>query len=203
MLVFLASLVFSLPVLAREQSKTDIYLFYGQGCPHCETVKSFLSAFKVRYRQNLEIREFEVYFDEEGRDLFARMAKAYDAEIQGVPMLFIDEEVVIGANLKKIEQEATRCLASKSCISPERKLAGYETIGESNKEIDKILETEKPRNQSVPEQNNPPAEQGAQQEAGQRNDASSEEGGTIGWIAGGVVLFFLILGIILFMKRTR
>ncbi|PIP18202.1 MAG: hypothetical protein COY82_02590 [Parcubacteria group bacterium CG_4_10_14_0_8_um_filter_35_7] len=179
-LVFLASIVFPSPTVAGDQSKIDVYLFYGQGCPHCESVKSFLSTFKVRYRQNLEIKEFEVYFDEVGKDLFADMAKAYGIEIEGVPTLFIGEEVIVGANLKKIEQEVTRCLVSKSCISPGGKLIKYRTMSESDKNIDKISKAE-----------------------GQKNDASNEGGGTVGWIVGGAVLIFIVLGAILFSKRAK
>ena len=42
LLVFIVLFSFFLPVNAKEDDKITLYLFYGDGCPHCAEEKLFL-----------------------------------------------------------------------------------------------------------------------------------------------------------------
>lgn len=79
------------PVLAQPagaEQKVVIYLFWGDGCPHCAAAKPFLQKLSERY-SNVEIRAYEVWYVPENQEIFKKMAAAYGFEPHGVPTMFI------------------------------------------------------------------------------------------------------------------
>lgn len=83
-----------IPVVKAE-GEVCVYLFYGKTCPHCAEEKSFLEELKTKYPQ-LEVHEFEIYFNSEDRQLFERLIETYHTSSSGVPMTFIGEKAFIG-----------------------------------------------------------------------------------------------------------
>ncbi len=83
-----------MPVV-RAKDEVCVYLFYGKTCPHCTEEKSFLEELKTKYPQ-LEVHEFEIYFNSEDRQLFERLVETYHTSSSGVPMTFIGEKAFIG-----------------------------------------------------------------------------------------------------------
>ncbi len=109
-------IMFTVSVSAKE---VDLVYFHGQGCPHCARLESFLEDLQNEYPE-LNVVDYEVYFNEENRQLFEDMAHAYDVEIQGVPMTFIDNKVIYGFGdpvAIELEQEVIRC-SEEGCIYP-------------------------------------------------------------------------------------
>jgi cytochrome c biogenesis protein CcdA/thiol-disulfide isomerase/thioredoxin len=121
-------------ILASE--KVEIYFFWGQGCPHCAQEKPFLEELKQKYPQ-LEIKEFEVYFNRENQELFQKIAQAYNTQPEGVPMTFIGKDAFIGFAIrngrgvifdpkegkeKDLEELIQKCFQT-SCPSPGEILA--------------------------------------------------------------------------------
>ncbi len=118
-ILFLILILVSLgPVLANNES-VDLYLFYGQGCPHCAKEEIFLENIVEEY-PNLNIVKKEVYFVQENRELFTEISNSYGQEVSGVPTTFISGKVFTGFNpsiQEEITQEIVNCLEEK-CISP-------------------------------------------------------------------------------------
>jgi len=117
--IFFLSLFSPKETLATE--KVEIYFFWGQGCPHCAKEKPFLEELKQKYPQ-LEIKEFEVYYSQENRELFQKIAQAYNTQPTGVPMTFIGQNFIVGFGSKEttgtqIENLIQKCLQT-SCPSP-------------------------------------------------------------------------------------
>ncbi len=130
------------PFLVSSQEKIDLVFFYGKGCPHCEQLEVFLDQIKDKY-PGLSITSYEVYFNDENRQLFGEMAKLYNAEIQGVPTLFINDKVIIGFSnsiATSIEQEIEKC-TTQTCTSPIEKL---KKSGEISENTLKIIEKNSP-----------------------------------------------------------
>ena len=129
-------LLLLVPSLVYSQEKTDLVFFYGKGCPHCEQLESFLNQIKDKYT-GLNIISYEVYFNEENRQLFGEMTRVYNTEIQGVPTLFINDKVLVGfSNLiaVSIEQEIEKC-TTQTCISPLEKLKSGSEVSDSTLKI--------------------------------------------------------------------
>jgi glutaredoxin len=76
---------------APPNHKTIIYMFWGDGCPHCEAAKPFLEGL-VRSSDQVELRLFEVWYAEENRELFIQMAASHGFEPRSVPTFFIGEQ---------------------------------------------------------------------------------------------------------------
>ena len=109
--------------LGQENRTVDLYIFYGQGCPHCSMELDFLDGIEGKY-PGLEIHEHEIYFDRESRELFEELAGSFGVSIEGVPTVFIDAKVIVGfsnAIGEMIEQEIQKCSA-EGCEDPLSKL---------------------------------------------------------------------------------
>ena len=94
--------------ITRGRIPTDeivnVYLFWGDGCPHCEEERPFLySLANTDYRGRLAIHEYEVWYDEDNARVSEQFAQAYGAEVSGVPMTFIGPHFFSGFNDSYIE----------------------------------------------------------------------------------------------------
>ncbi|MBS3108165.1 hypothetical protein J4468_04600 [Candidatus Woesearchaeota archaeon] len=111
------------------QNDIHLHLFYGQGCPHCSQLRLFLDKIEPSYPR-LIIHEHEVYSDDEGRELFEQVSKAFNVPIEGVPTIFIDDKVIVGFSsslAKSIELEIQNCLTAY-CEDPASKISTNNTI---------------------------------------------------------------------------
>ena len=116
-----------------ESSAVPIAIFYGQGCPHCAAEEEFLSDISKQYP--LEIENYEIYFNQENRELFSDLLNEYDKEIEGVPTLFINDKVIVGFSpsiAEQIEEEIVSALDSQKFINPLDKITENPTIISGN-----------------------------------------------------------------------
>lgn len=123
-IIILALLLMAGAAYAQD-SDVVMYVFHGQGCPHCAKLLSFLDDIQEDY-PCLEIEEKETYFNDENRQLFENMSAAYGRQIEGVPTVFIGNKVIVGFSDRKagrIESEIQRCM-DQGCINPIDKLNG-------------------------------------------------------------------------------
>ena len=81
----------------KAQNKAVIYLFWGDGCPHCAEAKPFLQGLDQASEQ-VDLRMYEVWYVKENQALFTQMAAAYGFEPQGVPTIFIGKQYWEGYN---------------------------------------------------------------------------------------------------------
>lgn len=96
MLLLLASAAFA--ATAGNQSESGCaYFFYGNGCPHCANVESFLSGFKAENPQ-YSIVEFEVYNNKANLVLMNQFFDSYNVsqDSRGVPTVFLNDRALIG-----------------------------------------------------------------------------------------------------------
>jgi cytochrome c biogenesis protein CcdA/glutaredoxin len=118
--------IFSLsviPAFAQEKNPVDLYFFYGQGCPHCAKMSTFLEEMEESY-STVTVFEKEIYSNTENRELFQEMSDAFEVEISGVPTVFIGDKVIVGFSNsvgEELEDEIQKCIAER-CSSPLEKL---------------------------------------------------------------------------------
>ena len=84
---FLALIPQQAPVSAQE-NEVNIYLFWGEGCPHCAAAKPFLEQLAAENPQ-INFFDFEVYNHAESVDLFLAFGDAYNFKPQYVPTIFV------------------------------------------------------------------------------------------------------------------
>lgn len=82
-------------VHAVENEKVTLYLFHGDGCPHCREEIEFLDTIKNKY-DNLEIVKYETWYDEENSELLEDVKEFLDVESGGVPFTVIGDITILG-----------------------------------------------------------------------------------------------------------
>ena len=82
-------------VFGLEEEKVKLYLFYGDGCPHCTEEKVFLSSIENKY-PNLEIVKYEVWYNKENSNLLSQLQEKLNINRNGVPTTIIGEDYFVG-----------------------------------------------------------------------------------------------------------
>ena len=93
----LFTLLFIPTVIFAKSDKVDIYLFYGDGCPHCAQLKNFLLTYN-EMNNDIIVHEYEVWYDEEGQKNLEKVQNLLDNKSNGVPYTVIGNNVIIGYN---------------------------------------------------------------------------------------------------------
>jgi len=120
-LIFLFSLLLILPEVSRAESPIPIYFFYGQDCPYSLKEKEFLINLRKKY-PSLEIYSFEVYYNQENKNLLEAMASSYKIKLYSLPITFIGDRAISGyldkeTSEREIENLIKNCL-NKNCPDP-------------------------------------------------------------------------------------
>ncbi|GAK52626.1 hypothetical protein ANT_03440 [Candidatus Moduliflexus flocculans] len=119
--VMLGCSVAWLPQESRAEEKkprTIFYLFWGDGCPHCEKEREFLFKIRKDYPE-VEMRWFEIWNHPEYAKLADALSKTYKLKAVSVPMTFIGDWNVIGFQSAEttgvqIMQQLDKC-ANEGC----------------------------------------------------------------------------------------
>lgn len=81
-------------VFADEKNLVNIYLFYSDTCPHCESEQKLLNELKNKY-DNIRIYKYEVGNDENSK-LLENVAMLFDTRVTGVPFTVVGDKVYKG-----------------------------------------------------------------------------------------------------------
>ena len=101
-LFLLLALVLCIPfisnVKADEKEKVTIYFFRGEGCPHCAEAEEFFEKLAAddEYGKMFQIKDYEVWYDEDNAAFMEKVATALDTEVGGVPFIVIGEKYFPG-----------------------------------------------------------------------------------------------------------
>lgn len=93
LIVFLGFSLFHHFVLAQQ--KLELIYFWGDGCPHCAKEKVFLDKLEKKYPE-LEIKRYEVWYNQENQKLFQEFVQKYGISQAGVPLTIIKDKYFVG-----------------------------------------------------------------------------------------------------------
>lgn len=109
LIFIIISIIFiSTNVNAKETDNLTLYVFKGDGCPHCKAEIDYLDTIKDKYT-NLEIKEYEVWYDDDNASLLTKVESYFNIKRSGVPTTIIGNTVIQGyqnesSTGKKIER---------------------------------------------------------------------------------------------------
>lgn len=115
------SALLALPATGQTTEPIDVVLFYGQGCPHCANTESYLDQLQKTDYPEIVRHDYEVYNDPNNAALMKQYADTYEAEIQGVPMVFIGREVIYGYEPEMIKGAIDQCRQASCRLLPIQK----------------------------------------------------------------------------------
>ena len=70
-------------------SEVKIYLFRGEGCPHCADAEKWFASIEEEYGSMFNVVDYETWYDEENKELMDKVAEARGEEASGVPYIII------------------------------------------------------------------------------------------------------------------
>lgn len=92
--LLLVVLLFPLVVNAKE-NKITLYLFHGDGCPHCASEIEYLNRIEKKYN-NLEIVKYEVWYDEDNSEFLNQVKESFGVNNPYVPTTVIGNTLITG-----------------------------------------------------------------------------------------------------------
>ena len=96
LLLWLFCLLLAPAALADESAPAvDLYVFWGEGCPHCEEQKTFLADLAARH-PGLVVHSHEVWLDDTHHRAFRTLARMHGIEAGPVPTVFVGGRAFIG-----------------------------------------------------------------------------------------------------------
>ena len=94
LLIILFLIIIPSRVFAKDNEVT-LYLFHGDGCPHCKEEIKYLKDVEKKYK-NLKIVKYEVWYNEENSELLSKVQDTFELSTRGVPTNVIGSTVITG-----------------------------------------------------------------------------------------------------------
>ena len=105
-IILLLVLIPTPKVNAKE--KLNLYLFWGDGCPHCALEKEYLEDLKEEYKE-LNVIQYEVWYNEENNSFLKQIADKTNKSLTGVPVTIIGQTIITGFK-ESTEQQIKRAI---------------------------------------------------------------------------------------------
>lgn len=102
-------------VHAKDNRSINVYLFYGEGCPHCAKERKFLQEVQAEDPGSIYVYEYEIYYNQKDIDALNKVIDYLEVDVGGVPFLIVGEKYFVGYDSddstgKEIVAEIERCL---------------------------------------------------------------------------------------------
>lgn len=72
-----------------ESKKVNVYLFRGEGCPHCQEAEEWFESIKDEYGSYFKVVDYETWYNEDNAKLMEQVAEARGETAEGVPYIII------------------------------------------------------------------------------------------------------------------
>ena len=79
-----------------SSNKPNIYIFWGDVCPHCKALAKFISKLPAETKDKVNIYSFEVCDDKDNKSFMKNFGKFLDQDVSGVPFTVIGDKIFDG-----------------------------------------------------------------------------------------------------------
>ena len=118
-----------------SNDKVKVYLFRGEGCPHCQEAEEWFQSIEEEYGSMFEVIDYETWYDEENKELMDKVAEARKEEVGGVPYIIIGKKSWNGFT-ESYEEELLAEIKSEYAKDTSKRYDIMKHIGEVKKEKD-------------------------------------------------------------------
>ena len=77
-------------------NKPNIYIFWGDGCPHCKALAKFMSKLPAETKDKVNVYSFEVWSDKDNKAFMKKFGKYLSQDVSGVPFMIIGDKIFDG-----------------------------------------------------------------------------------------------------------
>ena len=89
-------LLLLIPTLVSAK-EVNLYLFHGDGCPHCAKEREYLKEIEKEY-DDVNIHLYEVWYDTDNQELMEKVKKELNSSTNYVPLTIIGDKYTVGFN---------------------------------------------------------------------------------------------------------
>ena len=82
--------------IKRIKGKTNVYIFWGEGCPHCEEAFNYFNSLGNEYGDYFNLYGFEIWNNSDNASLLEQFGEVLNIKPSGVPFIVIGDEYYIG-----------------------------------------------------------------------------------------------------------
>ena len=79
-----------------SSNKPNIYIFWGDGCPHCKALAKFISKLPAETKDKVNFYSFEVWSDKDNKAFIKKFGKYLGQDVSGVPFMIIGDKIFDG-----------------------------------------------------------------------------------------------------------
>jgi len=137
--VFIFIFLLLLIPLGAKADKVNMYLFYGDGCPHCAEEEEFLNTY-LEEEKEVELIKYEVWHSKENQELLVKAQTAINNHASGVPYLIIGNKPVVGyidgVTDVQIKDLVEKTKSNKKFVDKVKKAINNEKIPDTEEEED-------------------------------------------------------------------
>lgn len=78
----------------KKVSEPTVYIFHGDGCPHCADLLNWLNSYKSK--KSFKTVKYEVWNNKDNSKLMQKVGKYLNADAGGVPFIVIGDQTIVG-----------------------------------------------------------------------------------------------------------
>jgi len=147
LLTFLLFVVLLIPNNVNALENVNIYLFYGDGCPHCKALEKKLDEIKIDY-PNISIHYYETWYNKKSAKKLKEIGDLLNINIKGVPFTVIGGKTLSGyregiTNIEIIEAIEYYSIKENACNDV---VGNYLGVTEEDSALEDCLEIQKNTN---------------------------------------------------------
>ncbi len=116
-LLLILPFVVGITNVSAASKKINVYLFRGEGCPHCEEAIEWFEGTLAKdeeYKDLYKLVKYEVWYDEQNADLMDAVAKELGTEASGVPFIVIGNKYFSGFSAENSPTEFKNAIKEQS-----------------------------------------------------------------------------------------
>ena len=118
LLLFIPFLVFG------SEKDLNIYLFYGDGCPHCAEEEEWFKTYLDK-NKNIKIHRYEVWYNKDNQEKYSKVHEILNDKSNGIPYLIIGETVISGFDKELTPERIKNAVEYYSNINYKDKVGIY------------------------------------------------------------------------------
>ncbi|MBE6153272.1 MAG: glutaredoxin family protein [Firmicutes bacterium] len=147
LLTLLLFVILFIPNKINALENVNIYLFYGDGCPHCRALEEKLDEIKLDY-PNINIHYYETWYNKKNSKKLDEIENLLDINIRGVPFTVIGGKTLSGYMEGITDEEIIDSIEYYS-ISENKcndVVGNYLGVTEENKKLKNCIEIKENKN---------------------------------------------------------
>lgn len=81
-----------------EKEKINVYIFHGNGCPHCQKAMEFFDSIEEEYGKYYNLVKYETWYSSRNNKLMKQVAEKMETDTSklGVPYIIIGDKTFLG-----------------------------------------------------------------------------------------------------------